>query len=756
MSNEYQIKVTTKNDGGIKKVGADAKDAGKEIEQGLEKGAKAGEKAVERSTKKIGDDLDKTKKKAAEAGAGAGADYGSKFGEGAQTAVSDGAAGLASSLLSEVATKGGAAAAGAGVAMVLVDSFMAGMHERDVGGLLESQLQGFTGQGARLGRLAGETWADNFGDSIEDAAAGIRAIFQNKLLDPSATDDSIKKMTAKLLTATKVVDEDANTIARSVRQLLVTGLAGSAEEAFDTIVAASQRGLNVNQDLNDTITEYSTNFRNLGLNAQESMGLLSQAMDAGARDTDYAADALKEFEIRARDGSVTTARGFETVGLTAGKMASDISAGGDRAKAALQATLQGLRDIEDPVLRNQAAVDLFGTKAEDLGNALYNMDLQTVAASFGDVAGAADKAAESMTTPASKFEEFTRDVKRNAADVGGWGASLGQALQGNFGPLTDLVAGTRDLRDVQGEAAEASNERARQAASAWENEQDKIVQTTMSLEENIAKHKEAMGVVLSLAEAEIKYQESVDRAAESLKENKKTLDINTEAGRENKLALLDIADAAVDQIEAMERNGATTRDVTAAMQTARDQFIDTAVAMGMPKEEAQRLADKLRLIPGHYVAGVSVDGVKQAESAIRSLTGKLIDLTNREWVSSISIVHSPVGVGSGKMFKAAGGPTVGQRWSTAAQGGARGGFVIKDELGPEVTQMPDGSTVWPAGLSRQLMMAAAGGMGGGGPTNVVLGVERNADGAVAVMLRYLIDEQILKLRVDSSGRVAVA
>ena len=48
-------------------------------------------------------------------------------------------------------------------------------------------------------------------------------------------------------------------------------------------------------------------------------------------------------------------------------MAQKFAAGGDTAKAAFQETLEGLASIEDPVERNIAGVNLFGTMWEDLG-----------------------------------------------------------------------------------------------------------------------------------------------------------------------------------------------------------------------------------------------------------------------------------------------------------------------------------------------------------------------------------------------------
>jgi hypothetical protein len=51
--------------------------------------------------------------------------------------------------------------------------------------------------------------------------------------------------------------------------------------------------------------------------------------------------------------------------------------------------LDRLRAIKDPVKQSQAAVQLFGTQAEDLGKALYALDPSKAAAGMNKVAGAA-------------------------------------------------------------------------------------------------------------------------------------------------------------------------------------------------------------------------------------------------------------------------------------------------------------------------------------------------------------------------------
>jgi hypothetical protein len=729
---EIEILVKGKNQANLDKLATDAKKAGKEVGDGLQKGFKEGEQASERTRKQIGDDLDKTAKKAKTSGEEGGKGYGEGFASAVNTAQG-GPQAAVDGALEKIGGGGGAAAAGAAIGGLLIKGFSDLMAREDLGGVLSAQLGGTVQDAGRYGHLAGKIYADNYGNAIEDAAAGIKAVVQNKLVAANATDAELAKMSEMAMTVAKVTEEDANAVAQAAHHMLVNGLASSAEEAFDIITRASQNGLDVSHDLLDTLVEYSTKFRDLGLNGQDAMGLISQALKAGARDTDTAADALKEFAIRAQDGSVSTARGFRTIGLDANSMGEAIAAGGSRARAALGETLDGLRAIHEPIIRDQAAVDLFGTKAEDLGDALYGMNLHTVGKEMDEVAGATERAGKSMETSGQTVERAWRNTTNALTDfaaheIRGVEAAndIAETIARGFKP--EALAGTPV---ADSEWVKAYKERVDEAAHAWDREGSSIKKSTRSLEENIKVHQESMQLFESLAGAEITYQKAVDDATEAVKKNGKTVDIHTEKGRENKQALLDMADSAWAQISAMDANGESAANLTVTMATARDQFIDVARKMGMSGEAANHLADQLRLIPRDIQMYMGLHGQEAAENTIRTLKGHLIDLTNRPYVASI-VVTEKHPAGGGKMFIGYGhGGVVGH----AAEGGPRGNRVLVGEQGPEIVDLAPGSMVH-SNADSQRMMAGGGGSGRSPETTVRFTGELDSYMATAWMKAY--------------------
>lgn len=310
----------------------------------------------------------------------------------------------------------------------------------------------------RLGRAAGEAYANVFGESIESNMDVTRLALQFDIIDENATTSQAQKVVQGLAGIASAIDEDVRPVATATTTLLKTGLAGSAQAAFDIIAAGLRNGVNRGEDLLDTLTEYPAVVKRLGLDGAQFVGLLNQSLAAGARNSDVAADALKEFQIRATDASDASAAGFERLGMNASKMTAKIARGGDEAREGLQEVLTGLREMEDPVQRNLAAVELFGTKAEDLGEALFAMDLSTAVDELDGVTGAADRMFDRLAdNDATKMEQAKRNVEVamqgiQGALAAGLAEPLGQAAEWvsqNRGPvlqfLLDMTNGAFDF-----------------------------------------------------------------------------------------------------------------------------------------------------------------------------------------------------------------------------------------------------------------------------------------------------------------------
>lgn len=310
-------------------------------------------------------------------------------------------------------TKLAAAVAATAIAAAFTAGVVGGMELKSAQAKLSNQL-GDPTLSRIAGQAAGRAYGRGFGDSAAEAMQAARAILQSGGLgDDGATAGELEGLTVRAQALAKTFDLDVTQSMSAAGQLVKTGLARNMAEAIDLITRGFQTTGDQSGDLLDTFGEYSTQFRKLGLSGADAMGLMAQASAGGARDLDVAADALKEFAIRAADGSTTSAAGFQALGLNAGKMTKIFAAGGPAAREALGMIIDKFQAMKDPVARETASVALFGTKAEDMQASLLAMDLSTAAGQLGQVSGAAQKMADTFEQDAGQqLEAFKRQVQQ--------------------------------------------------------------------------------------------------------------------------------------------------------------------------------------------------------------------------------------------------------------------------------------------------------------------------------------------------------
>ncbi|PKW25402.1 phage tail tape measure protein [Phycicoccus duodecadis] len=306
-----------------------------------------------------------------------------------------------------------AAAGGAAIGVAIGAALAGAMDVQDANAKLAAQLALSAPESAQAGKMAGDLYSQNYGDSLGQVNDAVRAVAQNITGTGTIGSKSMQDLTADVLSVSSAFDQDLGGTTAAVGQLMKTGLAKDATQALDIITRGFQQGTDKSGDLLDTFTEYSTVFRDIGISGVDATGLLQQGLKAGARDADTVGDALKELAIRGQDGSTTSAAGFKAIGLSASSMTAAFAKGGPAARAATDKVLDGLRAIEDPAKRNAAAVALFGTKAEDLGDSLFALDLDTAATGLGKVDGAAKGVSSTLGgTASSNIESFKRQAQQ--------------------------------------------------------------------------------------------------------------------------------------------------------------------------------------------------------------------------------------------------------------------------------------------------------------------------------------------------------
>lgn len=288
-------------------------------------------------------------------------------------------------------------------------------------GILQGQLGTTAEETERLQEIARNVYENGYGDSINDCIADLALLRQNVRESATWTDEMTQSTLEQIGTITTLFDTNADEVTRTAQVMKSSGLIENIQEGLDLITYGFQNGANYSGEMLDTLREYSPQFVKLGLDGNEAMQYLIQGAENGAFNLDKVGDALKELSIRVVDGSDTTRQGFEAMGLSADEMAQKFAAGGDSAQQAFQETLNGLASIEDPVQRNIAGVNLFGTMWEDLGETVI-LSLADVEGGLEGVEGATERAGERMN------ESFSTRAISLARQLGDSLLPLGDAL----------------------------------------------------------------------------------------------------------------------------------------------------------------------------------------------------------------------------------------------------------------------------------------------------------------------------------------
>ncbi|WP_025692624.1 phage tail tape measure protein [Paenibacillus zanthoxyli] len=251
----------------------------------------------------------------------------------------------------------GAAAVGIGVAALNA----AGKYESAM-----NQIQNATGMTAQQMEetkgIAKDLYAANYGESWDDLGQSIASVKQITGMTGGALEGATKNALALRNTFGIEVPESIRTVDTMMKNFGVT-----SDQAFNLIAQGKQNGLDFSGEMLDSLNEYSNQFVSLGFNANQMFDTLAAGSASGAFNLDKVGDAVKEFNLRARDiTNKATLEGFKMLGFDAQKMVATFARGGPAAQQAFTQVVQGIKNVKDPMRQNQIATDLFGTQFEDL------------------------------------------------------------------------------------------------------------------------------------------------------------------------------------------------------------------------------------------------------------------------------------------------------------------------------------------------------------------------------------------------------
>ncbi|EPD62394.1 phage tail tape measure protein [Streptomyces sp. HGB0020] len=372
---------------------------------------RAGARAAAGFTDGLGQVDDEARRIGAQAGDGLGDGLGDSGEAGA-----DEATGRISGALGKlkVAALGIGATAGA----FLVDSLGQALEQGQTTAKLGAQLGATPALAQRYGQAAGQLYKGAIVQNFDQGVEAIRATVGAGLVPPDATLQQLQRIGTKVSDLSNTFDVEFSEVSKSASVLLKTGLAKNADEAFDLIT----RGLTglgpAGDDFLDTVTEYSVQWKDSGLSAQTAIGLMRQGIQAGSKDTDKIGDAFKELRLRGTEGSKAVGTAFQQLGLDAKQTGDDLAAGGKRGERAMGLVLDRLRKIgPNSQEAKQIVSTLFGGPGEDLGSALFELNVGKASKAMDGAKGSADKLGDGLRdNAASKVTAFKNSLQQNVVE----------------------------------------------------------------------------------------------------------------------------------------------------------------------------------------------------------------------------------------------------------------------------------------------------------------------------------------------------
>lgn len=290
-------------------------------------------------------------------------------------------------------------------------------------------------------------FASSSAESLNDVASSMTMVQTATKL----TGDALEEATQSALTLESALGLEVSETTRTAAALM-KNFGIEAQQAYDIIAAGAQQGANQNGDLLDVLNEYSAQYAALGLSAEEFISSLVDGADAGVFSVDKVGDAVKEFNIRVKDGSDTTTEAFEMLGMNADTMAARFAAGGETARTAFFEVVNALDSMSDPIEKNTAAVNLFGTMYEDLGAGILPV-LAGIEGGSVETSNALSSMADEAQSLGDKWQEagnsistaFTSAVEPAVSGISG---ALAEAAQGIGDFLNEHPAVTKAITAV--------------------------------------------------------------------------------------------------------------------------------------------------------------------------------------------------------------------------------------------------------------------------------------------------------------------
>lgn len=284
-----------------------------------------------------------------------------------------------------------------------------------------------------------------------------------------------------------------------------------ASEAVKILRDGFIAGADANDEYFAGVREYSAQFKEAGLSANEFVSIIAQTNQMGIF-SDKGIDVIKEANIRLREMTTATADALEGIGISSQQVQKELQDGEKTTFQIIQEVSARLNELPESSQKVGAAIaDIFGNMGEDAGLKYIrtlkdiSTDLDVVKKKIGELGKVEEDMIESQTeltkeisllfdATGGSFEKMTVKVKTFASDV-----------------LSSLIRDVRTLFETVDDIAERETNAAKELGRSVASEniareytklaatRDKYVKDGLSQEDALKKAKEERLQVLRLS-----------------------------------------------------------------------------------------------------------------------------------------------------------------------------------------------------------------------------------------------------------------
>lgn len=232
---------------------------------------------------------------------------------------------------------------------------------------------------------------------------------------------------------------------------------------------------------------------------------------------------------------------------------------------------------------------------------------------FEDMGVPADQVTDDILAMADGSQTAARSLKQLAESMDGWDAIV---LLGVLNSLADGMDAAALKADALGDSTEGAAGGIEGASGATGEFVD-ITEEAVSAADEFTEALEALaGVTLDVEKASLAWLDSLASLRDELRQGARTLDDSTQAGRDNRSAILDSIDAAIAHGAAVAEQTGSVEAGARATRKHINELIDQAAQAGIAKGEIKDYIRELNLTPSKIKTLIQLLGIDAAQAAI--------------------------------------------------------------------------------------------------------------------------------------------